>query len=103
MERRQEEVEILAQEFRRSIQGFNKMAEVWIHLAQKHSNDPGMQAYALKTATMYQRMGDEGKKAFESAGGTWPGPGVSFAQHIRSERPDQTADWNAIVDAQLSV
>ena len=52
---------------------------------------------------MYQRMGDEGKKAFENAGGTWPGPGVSLAQHIRSEHQDQTVDWNAIVDAQLLV
>ncbi|KAK7021435.1 hypothetical protein R3P38DRAFT_2435965, partial [Favolaschia claudopus] len=34
MERWQEEVEILAQEFRRSIKGFTKMRDVWTSLAQ---------------------------------------------------------------------
>ena len=82
MEHWQKEVGILAQEFRWSIQGFSKMAKVWTDLAQKHLNDQGMQAYALKTAAMYRRMAEEGRKAFESAGGTWPGPGVSLAQHI---------------------
>lgn len=44
MERWEEEVEILAQEFRWSIQGFDKLAEVWIHLTQKYPIYPGMQA-----------------------------------------------------------
>ncbi|KAJ6489120.1 hypothetical protein C8R45DRAFT_929812 [Mycena sanguinolenta] len=53
MERWQEEVEILAQEFRRAIQGFDKMEAVWTALANEHKNDPGKQAYALKTANIF--------------------------------------------------
>ena len=56
MERWQKEVKILAQEFCRAIQGFDKMKTVWIALADDHKNGPASQAYALKTANMYQEM-----------------------------------------------
>ena len=56
MERWQEEVEILAQEFHCAIQGFDKMKTVWIALADDPKNGPRRQAYALKTANMYQEM-----------------------------------------------
>ncbi|KAJ7082322.1 hypothetical protein C8R44DRAFT_753804 [Mycena epipterygia] len=56
MERWQEEVEILGQEFRRAIQGFIKMETVWNTLAQDHKDNPGKQAYALKTANIYHKM-----------------------------------------------
>ncbi|KAJ7087124.1 hypothetical protein C8R44DRAFT_752302 [Mycena epipterygia] len=84
MERWQEEVEILAQEFRRAIQGFTKMEAIWTALAKDHSNNPGKQAYALKTANMYSQMCKDGEK-FTDVGGTWPSGGFSLAQHIRSE------------------
>jgi hypothetical protein len=95
MERWQEEVEILAQELRRAIQGFTKMEAIWTSLAEDHSNEPGKQAYALKTANMYLKMCEDAEKKFADAGGTWPSAGVSLAQHIRFERPDTRIDWDA--------
>jgi len=92
MEQCQEEVEILAQEFCRAIQGFNKMETVWTALAHDHQEDPGKKAYALKKANMYQEMGKDAQENFAKVGGTWPRAGVSLAQHIKSERPDQKID-----------
>ncbi|KAJ7732066.1 hypothetical protein DFH07DRAFT_755417 [Mycena maculata] len=97
MERWQEEVEILAQEFRRAIQGFNKMGTVWTALAHDHEEEPGKKAYALKVASMYQEMGKDAQEKFAKVGGTWPRAGVSLAQHIKSERPDQKIDWDASI------
>jgi hypothetical protein len=59
MERWQEEVEILGQEFRRAIQGFNKMEATWTALAHDHENEPGKKVYALKVAGMYRQMGKD--------------------------------------------
>ena len=95
MELWQEEVEILAQEFCRAIQGFNRMETVWTALAHEHAEDPGKKAYALKTANMFQEMGKDAQEKFTKVGGTWPQAGVSLAQHIKSERPDQKIDWDA--------
>ena len=36
-------------------------------------------------------------REIREVGGTWPPNGVSLAQHIRSERPDQKVDWDAII------
>ncbi|KAJ6506564.1 hypothetical protein C8R45DRAFT_922749 [Mycena sanguinolenta] len=88
MERWQEEVEILGQEFRRAIQGFNKMENVWTSLAKDHKNEAGKSAYASKVANMYQQMDSDARQHFTKAGGTWSKEGVSLAQHIKSERPD---------------
>ena len=59
MERWQEELAFVAQEFRRAIQGFNKMETVWTALAHEHAEDPGKKAYALKVANMYDQMGKD--------------------------------------------
>ncbi|KAJ7233451.1 hypothetical protein C8J57DRAFT_1090535 [Mycena rebaudengoi] len=97
MEQWQEEVEILAQEFRHAIQGFNKMKTVWTALAHDHQEDPGKKAYALKKANMYPEMGKDAQEKFAKVGGTWPRDGVSLAYHIKSERSDQKIDWDASI------
>ncbi|KAJ7755315.1 hypothetical protein DFH07DRAFT_743385 [Mycena maculata] len=89
---RWQEVEILAQEFCRTIQGFNKMETVSTALAHDHEEEPGKKAYALKVANMYQEMGKDAQEKFAKMGGTWPRAGVSLAQHIKS---DQKIDWDA--------
>ena len=61
------------------------MEPIWTALAQDHSNDPGRQAHALKTANMYWQMHEDAEKKFANVGGTWPSAGVSLAQYIRSE------------------
>ncbi|KAJ6477732.1 hypothetical protein C8R45DRAFT_791295, partial [Mycena sanguinolenta] len=71
MERWQKEVKILAQEFCCAIQGFEKMKTVWTALADDHKNDPGRQAYALKTSNMYQEMENKGGEKFCEVGGEW--------------------------------
>ncbi|KAJ6471519.1 hypothetical protein C8R45DRAFT_1165325 [Mycena sanguinolenta] len=88
MERWQEEVEILGQEFHHAIQGFNEMEAVWTVLAHNHEKDPRKKTYALKVAGMYQQMGKDAQEQFEKIGGTWPKAGVSLAHHIKSECPD---------------
>ncbi|KAJ6506461.1 hypothetical protein DFH09DRAFT_867734, partial [Mycena vulgaris] len=93
MERWQEELEIVGQEFRRAVQGFNKMHSVWTALADDHKNNPGRKAYASKVASMYEQMEKNMCQQFEKVGGTWPKVGVSLAQHIKSERPDPSIDW----------
>ncbi|KAJ7690290.1 hypothetical protein B0H14DRAFT_2652467, partial [Mycena olivaceomarginata] len=97
MEGWQEEVEILAQEFHRAIQGFNKMETVWTALAHDHREDPGKKTYALKKANMYQEMGKDTQEKFAKVGGTWPRAGIGLAQHIKSEHPDQKIDWDASI------
>jgi hypothetical protein len=84
MESWQEEVEILAQEFRRAICGFGKMEVVWTAMAADHTGMAGKKAYGLKTAAMYRRMAADALKAFIKAGGTWPAARVSLAEHIWS-------------------
>ncbi|KAJ7493919.1 hypothetical protein FB451DRAFT_1020845, partial [Mycena latifolia] len=96
MERWQEEVEILGQ-FRRAIQGFNKMEATWTALAHDHENEPGKKVYALKVAGMYRQMGKDAREQFKKVGGTWPKAGVSLAQHIKSEHPDPKIDWAAVI------
>ncbi|KAJ7908620.1 hypothetical protein B0H13DRAFT_2496540 [Mycena leptocephala] len=79
------------------------MEAVWTTFAQDHSNDPGKQAYALKTANMYWQMREDAEKKFSDVAGTWPSAGVSLAQHIRSERPDARIDWDAGVAEMIDV
>ena len=97
MEQWQEEVEILGQEFRRAIQGFNKMENVWTSLAKDHENEPGKSAYASKVANMYQQMESDAKQQFTKVGATWPKEGLSLAQHIKSERPDPKVNLAAAI------
>jgi hypothetical protein len=70
MEQWLEEVEILAQEFRRAIQGFNKMETVWTALAHDHQEDPGKKAYPLKKPNIYQEMGKDAQEKFAKVGAT---------------------------------
>ncbi|KAJ7833328.1 hypothetical protein B0H14DRAFT_2591522 [Mycena olivaceomarginata] len=88
--------EILAQEFRHAIQEFNKTETVWTALAHDHQEDPGKKAYVLK-ANMYQEMGKDAQEKFAKVGGTWPRAGVSLAQRIKSECPDQKINWDASI------
>ncbi|KAJ7883909.1 hypothetical protein B0H14DRAFT_2564680 [Mycena olivaceomarginata] len=55
-----------------AIQGFNKMKTVWTALADDHKNDPGRQAYALKTANMYEEMEKHAQESFREVGGLGP-------------------------------
>ncbi|KAJ6481348.1 hypothetical protein DFH09DRAFT_950853, partial [Mycena vulgaris] len=98
VERWQEELEIVGQEFCRALQGFKKMHSVWTALADDHENNPGRKAYASKVASMYEQMEKNMCQQFEKVGGTWPKVGVSLAQHIKSERPDPSIDWTADVE-----
>lgn len=98
MERWQEEVEILTQEFRRAIRGFQKMDEVWMSLAADSdgsSESKGKTAYAKKKAAMYRRMAQDCRETFAKLGGTWVPEGVSLGDHIRAERPSQNIDWTS--------
>ena len=85
MERWQEELELVGQEFCHAVQGFNKMHSVWTALADDHENEPGRKAYASKVASMYEQMEKNMRQQFEKVGSTWPKVGVSLAQHIKSE------------------
>jgi hypothetical protein len=104
MEHWQEEVEILQEEFRRAIRGFEKMEQVWSSLALTSTEssesadfDPrvvkGKMAYGKKKAAMYGRMAEEARVVFHSIGATYPPDGVSLGDHIRSQRPSQEIDW----------
>jgi hypothetical protein len=111
MERWQEEVEILEEEFRRATRGFEKMEQVWSSLAMSQlegsldslavANPPdprvakGKMAYGMKKAAMYGRMAKEARSVFDSIGGTYPPEGVSLGDHIQSQRPSQENDWTS--------
>jgi hypothetical protein len=110
MERWQEEVEILEEEFRRAIRGFEKMEQVWSSLAMSKGPDSeaaesdfdsrvakGKMAYGKKKAAMYGRMAKEAHMVFLSIGATYPPEGVSLGDHIRSQRPSQEIDWTSAV------
>lgn len=105
MERWQEEVEILEEEFRRAIRGFEKMEQVWSSLAMSEGSksdfDPrvakGKMAYGKKKAAMYGEMAKEARMVFHSIGATYPPEGVSLGDHIRSQRPSQEIDWTSVV------
>jgi hypothetical protein len=108
MERWQEEVEILEEEFRRAIRGFEKMEQVWSSLAisslegsESADFDPrvakGKMAYGKRKTAMYGRMAKEARTVFHSIGATYPPEGVSLGDHIRSQRPSQEIDWISAV------
>jgi hypothetical protein len=88
-----EEVEILAQEFRRSVVGFRKMCYLWGEMGDK-SEKPGCIAYARQKAAMYHRMASDCETAFHKAGGTWPADGESLVEHVRAARPSLELDWD---------
>ncbi|KAJ7290778.1 hypothetical protein C8J57DRAFT_1612056 [Mycena rebaudengoi] len=98
MQHFQEEVEILAQEFRNATCGFTRMNEVWTCLATDAKSSHGAVAYAMEKASMFSRMAEECRAAFIKVGGTWPADGTSLANHIRDERPQQTVDWSTSIE-----
>lgn len=53
------------------------METIWTALAQEHNINPGKQAYALKTASMYSQICKEGEKKFADVRGTWPSAGAT--------------------------
>jgi hypothetical protein len=87
-----EEVETLAQEFRRSIFGFRKMCSVWGEMGDQ-SAKPGYIAYARQKAAMFNRMAEDCDTAFKKAGGTWPAKGQSLVDHVRAARPRLEVNW----------
>jgi hypothetical protein len=98
MQHFQEEVEILAQEFRNATCGFTCMNEVWTCLATDAKSSHGVVAYAMEKASMFSRMAEECRAAFIKVGGTWPADGTLLANHIRDERPQKTVDWSISIE-----
>jgi hypothetical protein len=88
MERWQEEVELLEEEFRRLARGCDRMAEVWRGLvAPEDVVNAGLTAYAYEKSAMYSAMADEARTLFIRSGGTWPNEGVCLEEHARSRCP----------------
>jgi len=83
MQRWQEEVEILEEEFRRTIRSFERMGEIWTALGER-STKQGYAAFAFQKAAMYLDMATDGREKFSIAGGEWPLQLLS--QHIYSQR-----------------
>lgn len=92
MERWQEEVEILEEELRRMVRGCQRMDEVWTVMANQ-CEKTGYKAYALQKASMFKCMGDEANNKLRDAGGKWPPPGVTVAQHALSLRAPLAFEW----------
>ena len=72
MQRWEEEVEILEEEFRRTIRSFDRMAEVWTQLANTPNTAMGYAPYAFRHAQGYHDMAEDCRTKFKAAGGTWP-------------------------------
>jgi hypothetical protein len=84
-QRWEEEIEILEEEFRRTIRSFERMAEVWALLAKAPNLALGASAYALKQAHMYGEMAENCREKFLVAGGTWPA-NCSLSELISQQR-----------------
>uniref|UniRef100_A0A0W0FT55 CxC2-like cysteine cluster KDZ transposase-associated domain-containing protein n=1 Tax=Moniliophthora roreri TaxID=221103 RepID=A0A0W0FT55_MONRR len=93
----QEEVEILSEEFRRAIHGFEKMVLIWHEVAAaSYEFSEGFVAYAQHQTYNYMRQAREARECLVVAGGTWPTESVTLAEHIKNERPNQKIDWVAL-------
>jgi hypothetical protein len=71
MERWEEEIEILEEEFRRTVRSFEHMAEAWGVLAMTPNAAVGYSAYAFEHSQMYRDMAEDCRRKFGAAGGTW--------------------------------
>jgi hypothetical protein len=88
MERWQEEIEILEEEFRRLARACDRMAVVWEGLATlEHSANQGFVAYGHEMSAMYTSMAVKARDLFSQAGGSWPVDGESLEEHVRARRP----------------
>ena len=68
----EEEVEILEEEFCRTIRSFDRMAEMWTQLANTPITAMGYAPYTFRHAQMYHDMAEDCRRKFKAAGGTWP-------------------------------
>ncbi|KAK7024355.1 hypothetical protein VNI00_016409 [Paramarasmius palmivorus] len=99
MQRWQEEVEILSEEFRRAVRGFVTMADAWHKVAAiSHELGPGYVAYAKRQAYVYRERATRTNGLFVQAGGTWPAESVRLTDHVRKERPSQVIDWARLIE-----
>lgn len=91
-------MEILTQESRRTVMGFQKMRDIWYALSSLSSVEDtaigwGKIAYAKRQGAMYANLEAQAHKSFSAVGVTWPAAGISLADHIRAERPNYNLEW----------
>jgi hypothetical protein len=84
MERWEEEVEIVEEEFRRTVRSFEKMASVWNELGVR-SMQEGHAAYAFLKAHIFEGLAHDCREKFEAAGGSWPN-GRSLAELVYAQQ-----------------
>ena len=84
MLRWQEEIEIIEEEFRRTIRTYEHMADLWTTLATSHDVG-GYSAYAFKQAHMYCQMASDCHTKFTAVGGMWP-DGRTLSDLITEQR-----------------
>jgi hypothetical protein len=87
MEHWEEEFETVEEEFRRTIRGFDRMAEVWTQLAEMAvvGAQAGHAEYAFEKAWMYGDMATDCRRKFTAAGGGWP-EGCTLSEYIFHQR-----------------
>jgi len=85
MQRWEEEIEILEEEFCRTVRSFERMAQVWTQLAKNLGTGPGYAQYAFEHARMYHEMAEDARAKFKSAGGFWL-TGCSLSELISQQR-----------------
>ena len=88
VERWDEDVETIEEEFRRTIWSFLVMSQTWLGLGQ-HFELSGHRAYALEKSATYSRMAQESRDLFEMAGGRWPAEGETLVDYIEQLRRKQ--------------
>ena len=85
MERWEEEVEIVEEEFRRTVRAYEATGRMWSELGEKsRTKGKGYVAYALQKASMFEEMATDAREKFEAAGGSWPT--VSLVGHIYAQQ-----------------
>jgi hypothetical protein len=89
-QRWEEEVEILEEEFRRTIRSFERMAEVWRLLAKAPDMATGYSAYAFKHTQMFSEMAEDCRGKFAAQGGTWPDK-CTLLELISQQRRDRNS------------
>lgn len=109
-----EEVEILGQEFRRFVEGAQRMEEFWGGVPSKdfdhlylNKHDVhhlaggislGEVVYARQKSSMYKRMATDARHAFLKLGGSWPESNESVDEHVSRLRPSLDINWTSSND-----
>lgn len=70
MERWEEEVCIVEEEFRRYVRGCSALKMAWMHMAEE-ADRPGNRAFAIRTAALYDGMAQSAKKQICKAHIPW--------------------------------